>query len=167
GIVAHRDGINAGQSFSDTSALVKAPGVNGTRVVGNTGVKTDYRGYAIVPNITMYRRNDVVLDTETMPNDVDLDTTVATVVPTRGAIVRAEYSGKKGIRALLQLVDTHNKFIPFGAMVNLASENSTNNNSGIVSDNGQVYLAGLPTTGVLLVKWGNSISKQCTVNYQF
>ncbi|WP_407258044.1 FimD/PapC C-terminal domain-containing protein [Klebsiella pneumoniae] len=52
-------------------------------------------------------------------------------------------------------------------MVNLASENSTNNNSGIVSDNGQVYLAGLPTTGVLLVKWGNSISKQCTVNYQF
>ncbi|HIH9945343.1 TPA: fimbria/pilus outer membrane usher protein [Klebsiella pneumoniae] len=167
GIVAHRDGITAGQSFSDTSALVKAPGVNGTRVVGNTGVKTDYRGYAIVPNITMYRRNDVVLDTETMPNDVDLDTTVATVVPTRGAIVRAEYSGKKGIRALLQLVDTHNKFIPFGAMVNLASENSTNNNSGIVSDNGQVYLAGLPTTGVLLVKWGNSISKQCTVNYQF
>ncbi|MCP5984501.1 fimbria/pilus outer membrane usher protein, partial [Klebsiella pneumoniae] len=86
---------------------------------------TDYRGYAIVPNITMYRRNDVVLDTETMPNDVDLDTTVATVVPTRGSIVRAEYSGKKGIRALLQLVDTHNKFIPFGAMVNLASENST------------------------------------------
>ncbi|MEI4896174.1 FimD/PapC C-terminal domain-containing protein [Klebsiella pneumoniae] len=37
----------------------------------------------------------------------------------------------------------------------------------MVSDNGQVYLAGLPTTGVLLVKWGNSISKQCTVNYQF
>lgn len=64
--------------------------------MGNTGVKTDYRGYAIVPNITMYRRNDVVLDTETMPNDVDLDTTVATVVPTEVRSYEQNIQGKKG-----------------------------------------------------------------------
>ena len=72
----------------------------------------------------MYRRNDVVLDTETMPEDVDLDTTTATVVPTRGAIVLAQYTGKKGIRAMFRLVDTNNKPVPFGAMVNSVAEPS-------------------------------------------
>ncbi|MEQ5591082.1 fimbria/pilus outer membrane usher protein [Klebsiella pneumoniae] len=133
GVIVHRNGITAGQSFSDTSALVKAPGVTGTRVIGNTGVKTDYRGYAIVPNITMYRRNDVVLDTETMPEDVDLDTTTATVVPTRGAIVLAQYTGKKGIRAMFRLVDTNNKPVPFGAMVNSVAETSQEVRNGIVA----------------------------------
>lgn len=167
GVIVHRNGITAGQSFSDTSALVKAPGVTGTRVIGNTGVKTDYRGYAIVPNITMYRRNDVVLDTETMPEDVDLDTTTATVVPTRGAIVLAQYTGKKGIRAMFRLVDTNNKPVPFGAMVNSVAETSQEVRNGIVSDNGQVYMAGLPLEGALSVQWGKKASQQCRANYQF
>lgn len=167
GVIVHRNGITAGQSFSDTSALVKAPGVTGTRVIGNTGVKTDYRGYAIVPNITMYRRNDVVLDTETMPEDVDLDTTTATVVPTRGAIVLAQYTGKKGIRAMFRLIDTNNKPVPFGAMVNSVAETSQEVRNGIVSDNGQVYMAGLPLEGALSVQWGKKASQQCRANYQF
>ncbi len=166
-IIAHADGITAGQSISDTTALVKAPGAEGTRVSGNTGVKTDFRGYAVVPNVSMYRQNDVVLDTETMPDDVELDTTTATVIPTRGAIVLAEYIGKKGIRAMLQLVDGQNNYIPFGAIVTNMNGVNASENSSIVSDNGQVFMTGLPQSGSLIVKWGKKATQACSAAYQF
>ncbi|MGK4432039.1 FimD/PapC C-terminal domain-containing protein, partial [Yersinia enterocolitica] len=40
-----------------------------------------------------------------------------------------------------------------------ASDGETN--TGIVGDNGQVYLSGLPEKGQLKVKWGSSAEQQC------
>ena len=86
---------------------------------------------------------------DTTPGDnVDLDNAVANVVPTRGAIVRAEFKARVGIKLLMTL--THNnKPLPFGAMVTSESSQS----SGIVADNGQVYLSGMPLAGKVQVKW--------------
>ena len=76
----------------------------------------------------------MALDTNTLADNVDLDNAVANVVPTRGAIVRAEFKARVGIKLLMTL--THNnKPLPFGAMVTSESSQS----SGIVADNGQVY----------------------------
>lgn len=103
------------------------------------GVRTDWRGYAVLPYATEYRENRVALDTNTLADNVDLDNAVANVVPTRGAIVRAEFKARVGIKLLMTL--THNnKPLPFGAMVTSESSQS----SGIVADNGQVYLSGMP-----------------------
>ena len=35
-----------------------------------------------------------------------------------------------------------------------------------MSDGGQVYLAGLPEKGELLVKWGNEPDRQCRVRFE-
>ena len=84
----------------------------------------------------------MALDTNTLADNVDLDNAVANVVPTRGAIVRAEFKARVGIKLLMTL--THNnKPLPFGAMVTSESSQS----SGIVADNGQVYLSGMPLAG--------------------
>lgn len=112
------------------------------------GVRTDWRGYAVLPYATEYRENRVALDTNTTADNVDLDNAVANVVPTRGAIVRAEFKARVGIKLLMTL--THNnKPLPFGAMVTSESSQS----SGIVADNGQVYLSGMPLAGKVQVKW--------------
>jgi len=39
-------------------------------------LRTDWRGYAVVPYATTYRRNRMALDTTTLPENVDLDDTV-------------------------------------------------------------------------------------------
>ncbi|MCS6039668.1 hypothetical protein LNP20_21020 [Klebsiella pneumoniae subsp. pneumoniae] len=39
-------------------------------------------------------------------------------------------------------------------MVNSVAETSQEVRNGIVSDNGQVYMAGLPLEGALSVQWG-------------
>lgn len=52
-----------------------------TRILNETGVKTDFRGYAIVPYLTPYRYNEVMLDSETFADNVDMDITSQKLSP--------------------------------------------------------------------------------------
>lgn len=160
GVVVHRNGVTLSQPLGDTNILVKAPGAAGVALENATGIKTDWRGYAVIPYATTYRQNRVALDTNTLGQNVDIDDTVANVVPTQGAMVRAEFNAHVGIRALMTLL--HNgKPVPFGAVVSQDAGNST-----IVGDDGQTYLAGLPLAGRLNVQWGDGPNQRCKVNYQ-
>lgn len=163
GIVVHENGVTLGQPLGETVALVKAPGANGVGVSNQTGVKTDWRGYAIVPYASPYRKNQVQLNTETLPDDVDLTLTSQNVVPTRGAVVRASFNANVGQRVLMTLLRVGGAPIPFGATV---SDPSQQNAQGfIVGDGGQVYLTGLADSGTLNVKWGNGADQRCQVTY--
>ncbi|WP_242487838.1 FimD/PapC C-terminal domain-containing protein [Pseudomonas sp. TH31] len=57
------------------------------------------------------------------------------------------------------------KPVPFGATASLLQEGGAMDNSGIVGTDGQVYLSGVPEKGQLLVKWGNTASQQCQVDF--
>ncbi|MDH8244467.1 fimbria/pilus outer membrane usher protein, partial [Klebsiella pneumoniae] len=74
------------QPLGETNVLVAAPGAAGVGIQNMTGATTDYRGYTLASNLMHYRKNDVSLITETLPANVELEQTVKTVVPTRGAI---------------------------------------------------------------------------------
>ncbi|WP_338564866.1 fimbria/pilus outer membrane usher protein [Erwinia sp. E_sp_W01_6] len=162
GVIIHKDGATLSQAFGDTAALVMAPGASGVQITNQTGVKTDFRGYTVVPDVTPYRQSDIMLDTTSLPEDVDLGLASQSVVPTRGAIVRATFSAQVGARSIMTL--THNgRPVPFGAIV---VDNSKNNKqSYIVGDAGQVYLSGLQPEGRLLVQWGKTANRQCQVDY--
>lgn len=160
GVVAHRNGITFSQSLGDTNILVKAPGADDVSVENRTGIATDYRGYTVIPYADVYRMNRIALDTNTMNSRTDISDNVKNLVPTRGALVVAEFSTRIGQRALVNL--SHgNKMIPFGASV---VEQKTGV-SGIVGDNGQVYLSGLPQEGQLLVQWGSDANSKCVADY--
>jgi outer membrane usher protein len=161
GIIAHRNGITFGQPLGDTNVLIAAPGADGVKVENETGIHTDWRGYAVVPYASTYRMNRMALDTNSLNDETDIDDAVVNVVPTQGAIVRANFKAHVGKRALLSL--THNgKVVPFGATVS----RSDNGGDSIVGDDGEVYLSGLALTGILNVQWGESDDQQCQVKYQ-
>lgn len=69
-------------------------------------------------------------------------------MPTQGALVRANFDTRIGVRALIT-VTQGGKPVPFGSLVR---ENSTGITS-MVGDDGQVYLSGAPLSGELLVQW--------------
>ncbi|MGO4744695.1 fimbria/pilus outer membrane usher protein [Serratia quinivorans] len=163
GVVVHRDGVTLGQPLGETIALVKAPGANGVGVSNQTGVKTDWRGYAIVPYASPYRKNQVQLNTQTLPDDVDLTLTSQNVIPTRGAVVEANFKANVGNRVLMTLLRQGGAPIPFGATVTDQAQKEAQ--GFIVGDGGQVYLTGLNDSGSLTVKWGNEASQQCQVQY--
>lgn len=158
GILLHRNGLTFGQQMGDTTVLVAVPGVNDTGIENESGVRTDWRGYAIKPWATAYRENRVAVDASSLRDDVELDDTVRTVVPTKGAIVRASFKGSKGARILVRLL-AGNQPVPFGAIV------SAGERSGIVGDDGQVYLSGMPPEGAIHASWGGE-GRKCTARYR-
>lgn len=162
GIIAHADGVTFSQPLGETNVLVKAPGAKGVSIQNQSGAKTDWRGYTTVSNLMPYRKNDVALLTDTLPDDVELELTNKTVIPTRGAVVRADYVANVGMRVLMTLSHSSGQPVPFGAIATLKGQNDS---SFIVGDKGQVYLTGLNPRGTLLVKWGNDAMQQCQVNY--
>lgn len=164
GIIAHQDGLTFGQPLGETVVLVKAPGASGVGVSNQTGVKTDWRGYAIVPYNSPFRRNQVQLNTETLPDNVDLTLTSQNVVPTRGAVVQANFEANVGQRVLMTLLRAGGAPVPFGATVSDPAQKSAQ--GFIVGDGGQVYLTGLADSGTLIVKWGSDAEQQCQLNYK-
>ncbi|CCJ88050.1 fimbria/pilus outer membrane usher protein [Cronobacter dublinensis] len=161
GVVAHRNGITLGQPLGETIALVKAPGSSGTAIANQNGINTDFRGYALVPYVSPWRRNTVALNTATLPDGTDVTHAAQTVTPTRGAVVRANFDTRTGSRALITLLRAGGQPVPFGASVTDRDQDG----EFIVGDGGQVFVTGLTTTGTLTVSWGNNASKHCHARY--
>ncbi|EOU5985542.1 fimbria/pilus outer membrane usher protein [Escherichia coli] len=161
GIIAHADGITFGQPLGDTMVLVKAPGADNVKIENQTGIHTDWRGYAILPFATEYRENRVALNANSLADNVELNETVVTVIPTHGAIARATFNAQIGGKVLMTL-KYGNKSVPFGAIVT----HGENKNGSIVAENGQVYLTGLPQSGQLQVSWGKDKNSNCIVEYK-
>lgn len=158
GVLAHENGITFSQPLGDTVVLVKAVGAKNVRIQNNTGVTTDWRGYAVVPYANSYQENRVAIDTQSLSADTDIAESVLNVVPTRGAIVRASFNARTGMRALLRLL-YRDKPVPFGATL----KQSDNNNVSIVGENGQVYLSGMQEKQLLEVSWNGTTCKASVV----
>lgn len=108
----HADGITLSQALGDTNILIKAPGAEGIALENTTGIETDSRGYAVLPWATAWRQNRVALRASDISDDVEITRNVQYIVPTRGAIVRAEFDANVGARALITLVN-NGKPVPF------------------------------------------------------
>lgn len=158
GLILHSGGLTAGQPLGNTSVLVSVPGAAGIPLEGGSGVRTDWRGYAVQPWAGEFRENRVALDVAHMDAQTEVDEPVARVIPTKGAIVRAEFVAKSGLRVLMTLTKD-GKPLPFGATV------TAGDSSGIIGDDGQVFLTGLARSGTLTAKWGNDAAQRCQADW--
>ncbi|EHE7039687.1 fimbrial biogenesis outer membrane usher protein [Salmonella enterica subsp. enterica serovar Newport] len=164
GLAVHPHGVTLSQKLSldGGNALVMAPGAKAVKVSNGTGVSTDWFGYALVPNLSSYQHNNVALDISSLPDDVDAKNTNDDVVPTRGALVAAQFKVSVGYRALITLRHSRG-MIPLGASVVLRLDRDIVS-QGVV-DNGQVYMSGLPEKGTLEVSWQNGTEYHCNADF--
>ncbi|HDC2125378.1 TPA: fimbrial biogenesis outer membrane usher protein [Salmonella enterica] len=164
GVLVHSDGVTFSQELGETVALVKAPGADGLSVENATGVSTDWRGYTVKTQMSPYDENRVALDSDYFSKaNIELENTVINLVPTRGAVVKAEFITHVGYRVLFNVRQTNGKPVVFGAMATAELESSTV--TGIVGDNGELYLAGMPEDGEFSLSWGQSANEKCKVTY--
>lgn len=161
GAVLHEDGLTLSQPLGNTNILIKAPGASEVAVLNHRSIKTDSRGYAVIPYATPYRVNRVGLDATTAGSDVELDNAIISKTPTDGALVRATITTQQGAKAMFVLRQ-NGKELPFGTVVALADSEV----SSIVGDGGSIYLSGLPLKGTLNAVWGKDNAARCSVRYQ-
>lgn len=160
GAIIHSNGITLGQSFNDTAILIKAPSAKNVKIENQSGVVTDSRGYGILPYASDYKDNRVSVDLNSLPDNIEIENNVVSVIPTKGAIGIAQFDVNVGVKALFT-INKNGEKIPFGAM----AKSDISKSVGIVDDSGRVYLSGLPLKGKLLVSWGSDKDQQCSINY--
>lgn len=162
-VVAHSEGVTLGQMIGSSAALVSAPGAGGVSIMqGN--VQTNSRGYALVPYMSNYQRNSIDLNPATLPDDVDITQSSLNIYPTKGAVVLANFATRIGYQALITL-QLPTGSVPFGALAAVEGAQHDDINTGIVGDDGQAYMSGLPERGTLNINWGREKQQQCRANF--
>lgn len=158
-VVAHEGGINLGQTVSETFALAQVPGFKGAKISSYSGVETGRNGYAVIPNAQPYRVNWISLDTRDLGGDIEIGNATQQLVPRRGAVVVARYTGKSGRRVQFELFDEQGGMIPFGASL----EDTSGKQLAISDPNGKALVLLEEDQGNLTIKWGE---RQCTAPYR-
>ncbi|MEN5427708.1 fimbria/pilus outer membrane usher protein [Stenotrophomonas pennii] len=161
GIVLHGDGVVFAQQLGDTIALVQVPDAAGAALDSTVGVKTNAKGYAVVPYMTPFRRNEVTVDPKGLPLDVELKTTSVVGVPTAGAVVKLVVPTSSGRSALIEAFQADGRALPFGFDV----YNEAGEVVGVVGQASRLWVRGIEEAGRLTVRLGTDGSQQCAIDY--
>ncbi|AOK18625.1 usher CupC3 [Burkholderia cepacia] len=156
-VVVHRGGITTGQPLGETFAVVEVPKVSGA-TFGSSTVRTDRRGYAIVPYLQPYRQNWLNIDPSSLGTETEIADNAKSVVPTRGAIVAARFEAESGRRVQFELSGGEGGKVPFGAQAYDAKGKLL----GMVDNQSRLLVFGIEDKGSIDVRWGD---KQCTIGY--
>ncbi|WP_039011908.1 FimD/PapC C-terminal domain-containing protein, partial [Cupriavidus sp. IDO] len=110
-----------------------------------------------------FTRNEIEVDPQGLPMDVQFKATTQAVVPTAGAVVVAHFDTESiGRAAILHATLPNGKPLPFGSDVLDADGISV----GTVAQAGRIVARGLKSDrGVLSVRWGSEAGKQCQLEY--
>lgn len=140
--------------------VVNTSGLSG--IGTSAGNRTTWPGTALISSPQLYTENRIDLRTDGLPDDIVLAETSARTVPSRGAVVVLDYTVYRGGQVVFTLKRPDGSALPFGSVVSLDGMPSAKENTGIVGDEGRVYLAGVPEKGRLTVGSGG---KQCHADF--
>ncbi|WP_249777501.1 fimbria/pilus outer membrane usher protein [Herbaspirillum robiniae] len=160
-LVAHAGGVILSQALGDTIAIVEAQAAGGA-MVNSSGVRVSDSGYAVVPYLTPYRTNEVVVDPKGTSTDVEMKVTSQRVAPYAGAVVLMKYETASGRSLLIKATQSGGDPVPFGAEV----RDERNNVVGMAGQGGIIFVRlAEQEAGALNVKWGNGRKEQCSLDY--
>ncbi|WP_392566614.1 fimbria/pilus outer membrane usher protein [Utexia brackfieldae] len=161
-LVVHRGGVTLGPYVGDTFAIVQADGARGAKIVGGQGSSIDWLGYALVPSLSPYRYNTIILSPEGMNSTVELESGQFRVAPYAGAAVKVNFRTDKGYPVLITAIRPDGMaMLPMGAEV----FNSDNHSIGMVGQGGQIYVRANQLKDTLTIQWGNTTDEQCKLTY--
>ena len=161
-LVAHAGGVQATPELGDTFAIVEAREAEGAEVANREGNRVNRSGYAIVPHLTPFEENRIVLDPQGMAETVELTSTSRAVVPDAGAAIKVSFPTKVGYSLLLETRQADGKPAPFGAEVFNEEQQSVGN----VGQGGQLYARVTRKQGTLTLRWGAQSAEQCQIRYR-
>lgn len=159
-IIAAAGTVLFGQPLGDSTAIVEAPDAAGAMVTPGIGVEVNKAGYALLPSLASYNKNDILLQTGTMSDSVQLDYSSTQAVPRSGSVVLVKFKTSKGIPVLLKTRFIDESPLPFGASV----EDKDGNIVGDIGQAGKLFARVKNTRGDLFVKLANG--KKCVMHYE-
>lgn len=160
-IVAHSEGVLFGPDQGQTMVLVYAPDATGAKVNNTNGLTINKSGYAVIPYVTPYRLNEIVLNPENMSLDVELDGSSQRIAPYAGSISKVNFVTKSGKALYIRSLDAKGETLPFASEV----FDSKGEYVGMVAQGSLVYLRTNTLADTVTVKWGETQDAQCKIQY--
>jgi len=146
-VVLHGGGINLGQSLGQGTVLVEAVGAQGAMVGSSRDIRVARNGYALLPNISPYRWNQIQLDPGDLDMDVELLQTSRRVAPTAGGISRVAFDVRRERTLFIDATDALGQPPPFAA----ALHDEEGRSLGAVGQGGVIQLRGAQDAGTFIV----------------
>jgi outer membrane usher protein len=146
--------------------LVRMPGFANVRIYvdNQLAARTDADGFALLPRLYPYMKNNVSVEQLDVPLDAQIDTLRISPVPAwrSGVLIDVPVRAASGATLDLQLDD--GTPVPAGATVTLTSDDEREPETFIVGHQGLLYLSGLKAENQLQVRWPGG---QCTVSVSY
>jgi len=154
--LVHSGGITFGPTTGDTVGLLKAEGGHGASTTNALNVTFDDAGYALLPFLSPYHENIVVLDPRGASEQVEFLTTTRRVVPYAGAVVALQYPTRTGTPTLV-ILTLAGRGVPMGSEV----FDGQGHHLGVVGAGGMWLARDLPRDAHLVVQM--SAKERCQV----
>lgn len=155
GVVLHRStNLGGTRLLLDTDGVPDVP----VRGYGST-VNTNLFGKAVITDVNNYYRNTASIDVNNLNDKTEAIKSVVQVTLTEGAIGYRKFSVLAGIKAMAIIRSEDGSYPPFGAIV----KNLRDQETGIINDEGSVYLSGINAGEKMNVFWNGA--SQCQITF--
>jgi outer membrane usher protein len=153
----HADGLELGPYLGETIGLIHVPDIAGVGLRHNSAARTNARGYALVPHLRPYRVNSLVLDTDQLGPDIEVENGTDNLVPRRGAVVKSSFQARRINRVVLTLLSGDGSPLPFGTQLHGANGDAL----GMVGQAGRAMLALGAGMQRIEARWGDASGERC------
>ncbi len=155
GAALHRSGVMGGtRMLVDTGGVADVP-VRG----GGAETTTNYFGKAVVSDVSNYYRSSVNVDLNRLRENAEATRSVVQGTMTEGAVGYRRFGIVSGQKAMAVLSLADGDVPPFGAVV----QNHDHIQTGMVSEDGMVWLSGINPEETMQVSWGGDV--QCEIRF--
>ncbi|QKN79771.1 outer membrane usher protein [Scandinavium goeteborgense] len=120
-------------------------------------VRTNSMGVAVISDVNSYYRSKANIDINNLDNNVDVTNSVVQATLTEGAIGYRKFAVITGEKAMATIRLADGSAPPFGALIT----NKDKQQTGIVGDDGTVYLSGINANEEMNIEWDGK--KQCSI----
>ncbi|MGR7043521.1 fimbria/pilus outer membrane usher protein [Klebsiella aerogenes] len=160
-IVAYQGGILTANQVGDTFAIVDAPGTTNASVNGNRNIVTNSSGKVLVPYLSPYRKNAIMLDTSNTPEDAaELKGNIRDVVPYSGAITYLGFKTDQRKTFVFYANQRNGNPLPFGNEVTDGKGNSI----GYVGQGSMVFIRAEKMPDIARITISRKGNEQCTIH---
>jgi len=160
-LLLHSGGFLLAPNLGETVGIVYAPGAEGASVMNSNYNRIGASGYSVIPYLTPYMNNDIVIDPKGSNMNTELETTSKQIAPRAGAIVLLKFSTTIGRAVLMTVTRTDGNSLPIGSGV--FDENGKE--IGMLAQGGRFFNRTLGGHGRLLIKWGDANDQHCMADY--
>ncbi|MDD2003889.1 fimbria/pilus outer membrane usher protein [Pseudomonas putida] len=154
----HADGLEFGPYLGETIGLLHVPDTADVGLQSHGAVRTNTKGYALVPHLRPYRLNQLVLDTDRLNPEVEISNGIANAIPRRGAVIKTQFQARRANRVVLTLATKDQQPLPFGSQLHDANENVL----GMVGPAGRVMVSVADGLQRLEARWGEASENRCS-----